>query len=74
MKVVKYRLRTEKSEVIDEVNNRSEFVKLVRSLEDDHIFPDLCTGYAYDEDGNEVYDPNYPNTFDFVDYKYTLED
>lgn len=61
-------------ELITHVKNQEEFFNTIRRLEDNDFFPEEETGFVYEANGNEVFDPSYPNDFDFGDYTYVLLD
>lgn len=64
----KYRRFPEGKEVVCATEDLYESVA---SLEDIDFFPQE-SGVVYDASGNEVFDPNYPDSFDYGDYSYYL--
>lgn len=67
-------------QVIDYCDTLEEFKNIVAVLEDANWFPEenhWCAKpniFAYDQQGNEVYDSKYPETIDYTDYQYTVEE
>ena len=53
------------------VKTHQEFYNKVAGWEDQDFFPQ-DDGRVMDQSGNEVYDPEYPNQFDFGDWDYRL--
>lgn len=70
--VSNYNRSTNGIEVIQVVTGNEQAYSLVSSLEDSDFFPQE-NGYVLSAAGNEVFDPNYPDCFDFVDYSYNVE-
>jgi hypothetical protein len=60
-------------QVLDTVDSLEDLYNKVQTLEDDDFYPQE-DGIVLNAAGNEVFDPNYPNDFDFVDYKYYMVD
>ena len=60
-------------EFIKTVESNEEGYNMVSSIEDADFFPQE-NGFVLSGSGNEVFDPEHPNTFDFGDYTYYIED
>jgi len=58
-------------ELIQTVASNEEAYDVVANLEDDDFF-DQEDGTVNNCNGNEVYDPKYPDMFDFRDYSYQV--
>lgn len=69
--VSSYNRKTDGHEFITTVNSIEEFKSKIESLEDQDYF-DQEDGRVLDQDGNEVYDPSSPDSFDFGDYRYFI--
>lgn len=68
-----YKRSTKGFEAVEEVKDPEDAYNLVSQLEDNDFYPQ-DDGSVWDANGNEVFDPNYPDTFDFGDYYYTVID
>jgi hypothetical protein len=68
-----YNRSTKGFEFVGKVNNDKEMYNLVASLEDNDFFPQE-NGIVLDASGSEVFDPSYPDDFDFGDYSYVTYD
>ena len=68
-----YNRSTHGLEIIDVVKSHEEFYQKVQSLEDSDFFPQ-DNGVVLRASQNEAYDPQYPNEFDFGDYRYYLKE
>ena len=60
-------------QVIDTVESIEDFYSKVANLEDSSFYPQE-DGTVIDCSENEVYDPAYPEMFDFHDYTYSIVD
>lgn len=70
--VSKYRSIGNKGyEFIQEVSDEKEFYDVIQALEDQDFFPQ-ADGTVLRASENEAFDPDYPEEFDFVDYRYFL--
>jgi len=71
--VISYRRIGNKGwEFIEETIDEETFFNSVQNLEDSDFFPQE-DGRVLSASGNEVFDPKYPDSFDFGDYSYYLE-
>jgi len=64
-------------QIIDYCDTLEEFKNIVAVLEDANWFPEGDVNdrmWAHDQQGNEVYDSKYPETIDYTDYQYTVEE
>jgi len=68
-----YRRSTKGYEFISETTDVASFVDAICKIEDTDTFPQ-DNGIIRDQAGAEVYDPESPEYFDFVDYTYHLID
>lgn len=60
-------------QVLDTVNSLEDLYNKVANLEDSSFYPQE-DGVVLNCSGNEVFDPAYPNHFDFCDYSYSMID
>jgi len=68
-----YNPGTKGYEFIDTCEDVESFYDKITTLEDPDIFEGE-KGFLNDASGNEIFDPAYPNRFDFTDYNYYVED
>lgn len=67
----RYKRSTKGYEFLGLVNEVKYFHKLVKVSEPEDYFPQE-NGTVTDQDGNEVFDPWYPELYDYGDYQYLL--
>jgi len=60
-------------EILDTIESVEDFYNKISNLEDSDFYPQE-DGIVLDGSENEVYDPKYPETFDFTDYTYSIVD
>lgn len=60
-------------EFVQTVASNEEGYSVVANIEDNDFYPQ-GNKFVLNANGNEVFDPKYPNDFDFVDYKYHIMD
>lgn len=74
----RYNANTKGWEFIDLARDEDDFCALFNVVSDRETFFDMKQSekgtYYMDESGNEVYDPNYPDRWDFTDYQYFIID
>lgn len=60
-------------QVMDTVESLEDLYDKVSNLEDSDFYPQE-DGIVISASGNEVFDPAYPNSFEFGDYTYSMVD
>lgn len=68
-----YNRSTKGYEFIKTIESDKDGYDTVARYEDIDFFPQE-DGKVFDQNGNEVYDPDYPKDFDFGDYNYYIAD
>lgn len=68
-----YNKSTDGKEFISIVDSLEDGYNIVANREDGDFYPQE-DGFVLSGSGSEVFDPNYPDTFDFGDYSYYITD
>ena len=67
-----YNRSTKGLEFIKSIDSLEDMHDVVQAKEDGNFYPQK-NGFILDSSGNEVFDPNYPESFDFGDYSYLVQ-
>lgn len=71
--VLRHNRSTKGWEFISTAESTKDFYNQIEKSDNENFFSQ-DDGTVTDQDGNEVFDPKYPNTFEFGDYSYHLEE
>lgn len=69
----KYSLFKNGIETIEDLESLEQFKQVVLNLENSQSFLQ-DDGRVLDSNGNEIFDPNYPDEFDYIDYAYRIKE